>query len=528
MKNLFILSFTLLLWLPSFGQESQNEEGKKCYYFTYERIQEYNTSHNMKPLIEKRKKGPYTEAECLAAQSSLPPSEELNHPYIKSRKSRLLEGCKCKSEQNSTTSSFSSDGGSPKRGSNDHTKNKLMRFKHLFSDDVHRELMANLENMPGHIILEDLNCENGKCTFTWKALDEDGSRRELNEAERELVQDYYEAVGNDIKAAQLEEKREQFENKSKAEIVVGVAEILVEGLSEIRQKGNSKILKIDSNGDGIDDTKVTIGTDGKPVYEPITEASESQNDPIPDGLVLESYHMSDDSEITFIDRDNDGEADFKVSYMENGSIVQEDLLEGSDGTDIDHNEAGGLAIEGEPEIHESGKNESPIVESGTDAKVQLKYPNITSSPQTRRDNEMSLDHLGNSKDSGSGNTSSHLSLTVGEFVNKTVSDGLDIYAEAYQKKYVEKKLYLQPIVRAAKGLYSLWSAPTLEQKSNASISIFSSLSLRFFPTYLYPGIHNTNKNSFDVMGKEVNATLDGNFKPRSIEEIILDMWFGRF
>jgi len=212
-------------------------------------------------------------------------------------------------------------------------------------------MLANINSLPEHVILEDVTCNDGKCQFTWKAQNADGSRRELNSTELAVVRSYYEEVREGVERRQLEAKREQLLQEKKTDMLVDAAELLVDGITDITQRGSSTELLIDSDEDGIADMRVVLDKDGKANYVPIgQQESSSPGEP--------SF-----TDVAVIDGDSDGRHDQVILQSANGHrLIGSDT--NADGTVdlIEERDENGQLVKQEPTIQLSilgGSRDAP-------------------------------------------------------------------------------------------------------------------------------------------------------------------------
>jgi len=160
------------------------------------------------------------------------------------------------------------------------------------------------------------------------------------------------------------------------------AELLQEITNFSKDGNGNEILYIDTNDDNIPDEKVTLAPDGTATYESISETKNtnfgdlnedatetnssyenssnnevnfnSSNDDLSDSFKevessktgTETYNMPDGSEIQFVDSDNDGTPEQKITTTSDGQQLYEDLtIDNSPGdikVDPNYNETGGL------------------------------------------------------------------------------------------------------------------------------------------------------------------------------------------
>jgi hypothetical protein len=102
---------------------------------------------------------------------------------------------------------------------------------------------------------------------------------------------------------------------------------------------------VDTDDDNIPDVQVTINQDGSMSSEVISpQMGSSESDELPEGYFLESEMQDDGSEIVSFDNNEDGIADSRVHFKNDGSheLLEDgnELSEETSGTNLDQNSAG--------------------------------------------------------------------------------------------------------------------------------------------------------------------------------------------
>ncbi|MGB6034791.1 MAG: hypothetical protein WBG42_00885 [Cryomorphaceae bacterium] len=245
---------------------------------------------------------------------------------------------------------------------------------------------------------------------------------------------------------------------------------------------------------------------------------------------VEVFYSENGDKTTFTDYDGDGHSDFKEIERADGSRTTEDLTEGRDGTDFDHDEAGYNYYDNSREDH-SEVSTADETENINQSKLTVNS-NFTETENQRPSTE-SISNKSNNSPNGNKEfykTGNH-TADKDHFQAATLQEAARVYSKEVtadlanqSSNWLVKAFRRIRIAESLGGIISTSSSPS--DKAQSFVSISSALAPPQSPGFLLPVIYNANRNSLGVMGDQVGSLMNGR-KLRTFNEVFRDMLFGR-